>query len=288
MDKKILGNEIRRLRKNKNMTQIELAHDICNQSEISRLEKGAVFPSIDVLHLIANKLNVSTFHFFEILIHDNLIQKNELTEKILYFCKNKNYIEVFEITKSELNKKEFHPEFRQFLIWQYYIASYYLKKINIDTCLIELKLLLNQKVFGTNLLQVLFIENSIANLYAEKRRYKDSIKHYNAILEKKVNSIEYDSFSIKVLYNLSKVLYFDNQIELSLTKANQAIDLSCKNHDMSLLGQAYFQKAECLEKLNYNSSEISNCYSKSLFFFKLLNLNYYENIILEKKQQYLD
>lgn len=287
MDKKVLGNEIKRLRKSVNMTQIELALDICNQSEISRLEKGAVFPSIDVLHLIANKLKVSTFHFFEILIHDNLVQKNNLTEQILYFGKNKNYNEVFKITESELKKNEFHPEFKQFLLWQHYISAYYLKKISIDTCLIELKLLLRQKIFGTNILQELFIENSIANLNAEKSQFKESIKYYNSILEKEVNSSEYDSFIIKVLYNLSKVLYLDNQIEQSLTKADQAIDISCKNHDMSLIGQAYFQKAECLEKLNKDNSEIADCYSKSLFFFKLLNLKYYEKIVYEKKNQYI-
>jgi HTH-type transcriptional regulator, pleiotropic regulator of extracellular virulence genes len=287
LDKEVLGKEIRKLRKLRNLTQKQLASDICNQSEISRLEKGDVFPSIDILHLVANKLKVPTFYFFEVLIHDNIAYKNNLTEKILTLVQNKNYIEVYKSVEKELNKTECHPEFKQFLSWQYYVSAYYLKKINSDTCLTELKLLLKQQTFGTNIIQDLFIQNSIANIYAEKRKFKESISYYDSILNTEIDSNEYTAFRIKVLYNLSKVLFLDNQIELSLSTLDKAIEELCKKNDMSLLGQVYFQKAECLEKLHYPFDEISECYKKALFFFKLLDLKYYEKIIHEKKQKYL-
>ncbi|MGR3765966.1 helix-turn-helix domain-containing protein [Rossellomorea sp. NS-SX7] len=288
MDKEVLGKEIKKLRKLRNLTQKQLAEGICNQSEISRLEKGEVFPSIDILHLVANKLKVPTFYFYEVLIHDNISYKNNLTGKLMTLVQNKDYIEVYKLVENELKKTECHPEFKQFLLWQYYVSAYYLKKINSDTCLTELKLLLQQQTFGTNVIQDLFIKNSIANIYAEKRKFKESIRYYDSILNSEIDSLEYTAFRNKVLYNLSKVLFLDNQIELSLSTLDEAIEWLCRNSDMSLLGQVYFQKAECLEKLNYPYDEISECYKKALFFFKLLGLTYYEKIIIEKKQRYLN
>jgi HTH-type transcriptional regulator, pleiotropic regulator of extracellular virulence genes len=288
LDKETLGNEIRKLRKNRNMTQAELSSGICNQSEISRLEKGNVFPSIDILHLIANKLKVPTFYFYEVLIHENLINKKKVTEKILNLVQNKHYEEVYKIAENELQKNKCHPEFKQFLIWQYNVSGYYLKKVDSATCLTELKLLLKKETYGTDILQDLLIKNSIANLYAEKREFKNSIKCYESILCANIDSREYNVLKVKVFYNLCKVLYLDNQIEHSLSKVDQAIEVLRQNHDMSLLGQIYFQKGECLEKLDYPIKDISDCYKNALFFFKLLKLPYYEKVIYEKKQQYVN
>jgi HTH-type transcriptional regulator, pleiotropic regulator of extracellular virulence genes len=288
LDKETLGNEIRKLRKNRNMTQAELSSGICNQSEISRLEKGNVFPSIDILHLIANKLKVPTFYFYEVLIHENLINKKKVTEKILNLVQNKHYEEVYKIAENELQKNKCHPEFKQFLIWQYNVSGYYLKKVDSATCLTELKLLLKKETYGTDILQDLLIKNSIANLYAEKREFKNSIKCYESILCANIDSREYNVLKVKVFYNLCKVLYLDNQIEHSLSKVDQAIEVLRQNRDMSLLGQIYFQKGECLEKLDYPIKDISDCYKNALFFFKLLKLPYYEKVIYEKKQQYVN
>lgn len=287
LDKETLGNEIRILRKDRNMTQEELSSGICNQSEISRLEKGNVFPSIDILHLIANKLRVPTFYFYEVLIHKNLVHKKKVTENILRLVQNNHYEKVFKIAENELQNNKCHPEFKQFLTWQYNVSGYYLKKIDFATCLTVLKLLLIKETYGTDILQDLSIKNSIANLYAEKREFNNSIKYYESILSANIDSREYNVLKAKVLYNLCKVFYLDNQIEHSLSKVNDALKVSQQNHDMSLLGQIYFQKGECLEKLNYPIKDISECYKNSLFFFKLLQLPFYEKVIHEKKQQFL-
>jgi HTH-type transcriptional regulator, pleiotropic regulator of extracellular virulence genes len=287
LDKIILGNEIKKLRKERKLTQKELAFGICNQSEISRLEKGLVFPSIDILHLIATKLKVPTFYFFEVLIHTNANYKTEKMNTILNLSQNKKYDEVFKLVKQELEMSEFHPEFKQFLMWHYYISAYYLKKISADTCLTELKLLLEKQHFGTDLLQDLYITNSIANIYGENSDYKSSIKYYQEILNASIDTKEYHLLTIKVLYNLSKSYYSNNQVDLSLSEVNKAIDISCKFNDMSLLGQLYYQKAQCLEELSYPDDSISQFYKKSLFFFELLNLSFYKEIVINKKKEYL-
>ena len=41
---------------------------------------------------------------------------------------------------NELKKEEYHPEFQQFLQWQYHVAAYILKKIDYEYCILELKI----------------------------------------------------------------------------------------------------------------------------------------------------
>ncbi len=54
----IIGNEIKRIRKQKKMTQKELCEGICSQAEISKIENGRNSPTIDLLQQIAKRLRV--------------------------------------------------------------------------------------------------------------------------------------------------------------------------------------------------------------------------------------
>ena len=53
-----IGNEIKRIRKQKKMTQKELCDGICSQAEISKIENGRNSPTIDLLQQIAKRLRV--------------------------------------------------------------------------------------------------------------------------------------------------------------------------------------------------------------------------------------
>jgi putative transcriptional regulator len=60
-----LGNRIRELRKEKDVTQIQLAHAIGkDQQSIQRLEAGKINPSAYYLHEIATGLNVRLEELF--------------------------------------------------------------------------------------------------------------------------------------------------------------------------------------------------------------------------------
>ena len=43
-------------------------------------------------------------------------------------CKQKDIKEIYNKVWNELKKEEYHPEFQQFLQWQYHVAAYILKE----------------------------------------------------------------------------------------------------------------------------------------------------------------
>ena len=52
-----LGIIIKELRK-ENMSQSELCHGICSQSQISKIEKGIIYPSSILLYQLSERLGI--------------------------------------------------------------------------------------------------------------------------------------------------------------------------------------------------------------------------------------
>ena len=77
MDSKKIGNFIRELRKEKNLTQKQLAEKInITDKAISKWERGLSFPDITMLNVLCKELNVSV----EELLNGEK-SKNENNEK---------------------------------------------------------------------------------------------------------------------------------------------------------------------------------------------------------------
>ncbi len=123
-----LGSEIKKIRVMRGLTQKQLSENICHQSEVSRIESGAVYPSMDILQGIAAKLQVPIIHFYEVLIYSDIEKKKQFKDQIIMLCKQKRYKEIYNKVWNELKKEEYHPEFQQFLQWQYHVAAYILKE----------------------------------------------------------------------------------------------------------------------------------------------------------------
>src|SRR5215475_12587286 len=61
-----LGHKLRKLRKEQNLTQLELAQQVgITNGQVSTIERGVSSPSLATLHRIARALNVPMQEFFE-------------------------------------------------------------------------------------------------------------------------------------------------------------------------------------------------------------------------------
>lgn len=84
-----LGNRIRELRKNKGVSQLELAYDMdMSMNTISGIELGKISPKIDTLKKIAQKLNIDIAELFDFSEHspkDKIIRKKveEISRKLM-------------------------------------------------------------------------------------------------------------------------------------------------------------------------------------------------------------
>ena len=277
-----LGAEIKKIRTMRGLTQKQLADNICHQSEVSRIESGVVYPSMDILQGIAAKLQVPIIHFYEVLAYSDIERKKQFKDQIQMLCKKKKYEEIYKKVWDELKKEEDHPEFQQFLLWHYHLSAYVLKKVNYEYCILELKKLIHKQLIGIDVFQNLYIENSIASIYAENKYFQKSIKLYQHILKQLESLHSNEEFAIKVGYNYAKALYLDEQYKKALHQVEKAIETSCRTSNMTLIGQLYYQKGECLEKLGDSENESRVAYEKALFFFELLDLHTYKDILLKK------
>lgn len=74
-----LGKRIRKLRKIKGVSQLELAYDMdMSMNTISTIELGKISPKIETLYKIAQKLNVD---ISELFIFSETKQENHSTQK---------------------------------------------------------------------------------------------------------------------------------------------------------------------------------------------------------------
>jgi transcriptional regulator with XRE-family HTH domain len=73
-----LGQKLRKLRKEQNLTQLELAQQVgITNGQVSTIERGVSSPSLATLHRIARALNVPMNEFFE----DDRLREIELLRK---------------------------------------------------------------------------------------------------------------------------------------------------------------------------------------------------------------
>ncbi|WP_035001849.1 helix-turn-helix domain-containing protein [Bhargavaea cecembensis] len=283
-----LGMEIRKWRKIRKMTQKQLADGICNQSEISRLEKGDSYPSIDTLQAISMKLKLPLSYFFEVLIHDDFEEKQQMLNDVKNYSSKKDYEGLYDYTQTLLNSGKFlHPELKTYLESYFYVSLYYLKKQDYRYCVTELYRLTDVNVTGMDILLKTRIKNAIAVILAENKKFDESMKIFEEILQEQVAADEYEIMKITILYNVGKLLYSQEKYEKAFEITEEGIRLSITQREMSALGQLYYQKGSILEKLGHSASEISENYQKALFFFDLLGLDYYKKILQEYKMQYL-
>ncbi|SEJ52229.1 Helix-turn-helix [Bhargavaea ginsengi] len=284
-----LGMEIRKWRKLRKMTQKQLADGICNQSEISRLEKGDSYPSIDTLQAISVKLRLPLSYFFEVLIHDDFEAKEKMLDDVKVFSSKKDYEGLYRYTQELLNNGRFlHPELKTYLESYYYVSLYYLKKHDYRYCVTELYRLTDVEVNGMDVLLKTRIKNAIAIILAENSKHEEGMKIFKEILQEQVAAEEYDKMRITILYNVGKTQFVQKEYREALETTEEAIDLSIKHRDMSILGQLHYQQAQILEELERPFEEIQASYQKSRFFFDLLGLDYYKKILETKKGEYLN
>lgn len=99
-----LGITIKELRVKKNISQSELCHGICSQSQISKIEKGMIFPSSILLYQLSERLGIDPNNIFA-LTQNKRLKYVENVKCVIRDCiKQKQYTELYEIVKKKRMK----------------------------------------------------------------------------------------------------------------------------------------------------------------------------------------
>ncbi|MDA1845020.1 helix-turn-helix domain-containing protein, partial [Bacillus cereus] len=181
-----LGITIKELRIKKNISQSELCHGICSQSQISKIEKGVIYPSSILLYQLSERLGIDPNNIFA-LTQNKKLKYIENVKCVMKDCiRQHQYKELYEIVTKEKNLNNFRmKEDKQFLIWHEAIAIYRVNN-SIKTALTLLNNALKITVTNIDFLteREIDIMQTMAIFHAENKEYKESINILKRCLSK--------------------------------------------------------------------------------------------------------
>ncbi|MED3125148.1 helix-turn-helix domain-containing protein [Bacillus wiedmannii] len=285
-----LGITIKELRMKKNISQSELCHGICSQSQISKIEKGTIYPSSILLYQLSERLGIDPNNIFA-LTQNKKLKYVENVKYVMRDCtKQKQYNELYEIVKQEKNENNFQlKEDKQFLIWHEAIAIFHVNK-SIKTALNLLNSALKLTVTNVDFLseREIDIMQSRAIFHWANKEYEKSITILRRCLAN-FNKLDFPrdkEIKLKIIFNLAKILGLANQHEEAIKYNDMGIKLAINLNTLYLLGELYYGKAWNLLKLEqYNEEDVADNMKKALFIFELTEK---ENLIKMVKEKYFE
>ncbi|MED2015652.1 helix-turn-helix domain-containing protein [Bacillus wiedmannii] len=285
-----LGITIKELRMKKNISQSELCHGICSQSQISKIEKGMIYPSSILLYQLSERLGIDPNNIFA-LTQNKKLKYVENVKYVMRDCtKQKQYNELYEIVKQEKNENNFQlKEDKQFLIWHEAIAIFHVNK-SIKIALNLLNSALKLTVTNVDFLseREIDIMQSMAIFHWANKEYEKSITILRRCLTN-FNKLDFPrdkEIKLKIIFNLAKILGLANQHEEAIKYNDMGIKLAINLNTLYLLGELYYGKAWNLLKLEqYNEEDVADNMKKALFIFELTEK---ENLIKMVKEKYFE
>ncbi|WP_409297802.1 helix-turn-helix domain-containing protein [Peribacillus sp. SCS-26] len=238
---KLLGERIKFLRKEQQLSQKELCTGICSQPYLSDIEKGYTSPSAFVLQHIASRLGVSITYLLNEDVEEDYI--NNTIELIRKEVTKRDYKKVDELLKLEKNIFMKKDSLSQFYYWHKGMCQFYLHG-NIDGSLAMYDKALKLKVVPYYNFSKLEIMISKANIYKDANLHVKAIELYNYIenyLKRIPEKLEPKMY-IRLLYNHTRALRQVGQFTESLEKCMKGIRF-CLDFDLMYgLGDLFFQQ----------------------------------------------
>ncbi|EJV69717.1 MULTISPECIES: helix-turn-helix domain-containing protein [Bacillus] len=279
-----LGITIKELRMKKNISQSELCHGICSQSQISKIEKGMIYPSSILLYQLSERLGIDPNNIFALTQNKRLKYVENVKYVIKDCLKQKQYKELYEIVKKEKNLNNFQTkEEKQFLIWHEAIAIFMVDK-TIKTALDLLNNALKLTLTNCDFLseREIDIMQTMAIFYAENKNYEKGINILRRCLTN-FNKLDFPrdkEIKLKIILNLAKCLDSTFQHEEAIKYLDKGIKLAINLNTLYLLGELFYLKGQYLLKIKqHNVEDVVYNWKKALFIFELTEKEYYTKML---------
>lgn len=259
--KNYIGNVIRELRISKNITQKELAFNICTVRQLARIEANTSSPSAFILTEISNRLGNTLSHYIPFSMDKNVYEIGNLTLKLHKLFDAQKYHEVYKLIKeNDRLTNTSSLAFKQEIQWFVGALNHYIdveEVINVEYFLNILKE--NLKINSLDDLFTLYLKpidyrilNSLIVEYLNEGNYGlaetilvKSIENF----ERNYNHIK-DTSYLRMLYNLSRLYLIQNCFELALKISDKGIQHAIKNSSFAYLAGLNNIHGRALFKLN--------------------------------------
>jgi transcriptional regulator with XRE-family HTH domain len=275
---KTLGKTIKSLRKDKGMTQQQLAAGICTQALISMFESDETIPSSIVMYKIAQKLEVDMNYFFPTAKPSEQIyaKGNELFTVVRKLVHNHEYHAAHVIINNELEKTANTLAYDlSFLYWHKGICTWELEKNREEAFRLYALALEHAK---NNEELIVSIKNSMAIIHFNEQEYDEALTLYEQCLPYFDNqSVEKGILYRKIMIGLSRTYSYAERFNEALVAVEQAIATNIKEESLYLLGELLFQKGRIYMQTDEENLAIK-AFSQAKVLFQLDGNYDYEKI----------
>ena len=173
-----LGEKIKKLRKEQNMTLKELAGDRITAAQISHIERDKSHTSHELLEYLANKLGVSV----DYLLETKEMQSKKITDNLI--LKSEIYIKCDELEKAQQQINEIIDICKNYKLTENYgkcnnlLAEICSKKGDYSSAVYYYEKALYYFIKDDDKEDIYVCYLNIANIYAIDKFYKGAITHY--------------------------------------------------------------------------------------------------------------
>jgi len=225
-----LGEKIKKLRKEKNMTLKELAGDRITAAQISHIERDKSHTSYDLLEYLSEKLGVSV----EYLLENKEIQSKKLTDNLIlkieiYINTDKLYEAEETINKTlEICKK--YDLVENYGRCSFLLANIRLKQDQFDSSVVNFEKALYFFIRKNDTISIFNCYLNIGKVYMKQKLYSVAITHFK-FAEEIIGENEFEDFNAyKDLYsNMALCFIKINKPDKSLYYVEKVNELDCKN-----------------------------------------------------------
>ncbi|WP_315906560.1 helix-turn-helix transcriptional regulator, partial [Priestia koreensis] len=124
-----IGEKIKELRLSLEISQNDLAKQICEPQDLEKIEKGDEYPTLPQLHTLAKRLGIPITYFFETNWNQNVDYVNSVKTLMRNYARDREYKALYEIVKREEQSDLFRDKLnKQFLMWHEGICVYHVDK----------------------------------------------------------------------------------------------------------------------------------------------------------------
>ncbi|WP_312452583.1 helix-turn-helix domain-containing protein [Exiguobacterium sp.] len=280
-----IGYEIKRLRKEKKITQAELCEGICSQAEISKVENGKNSPTIDLLQQVAKRLKVPLSMLFQDHLRSDVFQSYD--EQLADLLRTNQYVDALKLSEHVLSTTEYEQvrnlaRYYQVIVQERSGQIHYLKAVQ------SLERLLNkEQLWFESATLYLRIQMGMANLYVEHGDFELADDLFQNLIQAKYETIELKKVRIKILYNYGQQLLLQKKYLAGLKITEQGIQESLQLEDGHFLGHFYFQRGYFKQQLNGDLSDIQRDFTMAYSLFCAFDMPIHEKRLLEEYAEYV-
>jgi len=258
-----LGEKIKKLRKEQNMTLKELAGDRITAAQISHIERDKSHTSHELLEYLANKLGVSV----DYLLETKEMQSKKITDNLI--LKSEIYIKCDELEKAQQQINEIIDICKNYKLTENYgkcnnlLAEICSKKGDYSSAVYYYEKALYYFIKDDDKEDIYVCYLNIANIYAIDKFYKGAITHYMFAKEVLEESNIEDIDVYKELYSkISECFMKLNQPAKALEFMEKIDKMDHKDSVKEEVGVLVMKAKSLLSVGKYDESK--ECFNKAL------------------------